>query len=269
MVAAQLSGRNQRVQRMRRLARTRDLRRSEGSYVVEGPLLVCQALEAGLGVEQVLVPASAASEPTVIRAEAAGVPCGVVDDPVFEGISSTRSAQPAIAEVAFHDVGLKDLASSGGTLLVLAGLADPGNAGTLVRTAEAFGAAGVVFAGGVDPYNPKVVRAAAGSTFRLPFAVAAGPPDGGDPAGAVVGELAGAGYSCWAAVPAGGTPPAEVPGDRPVALVLGSEPRGLTEATVGLCHGRLSIPTVGSVESLNVAAAGAVALYALGGGGTR
>ena len=105
-MTAELAGRNQRVQRMRRLVRDRDLRRAEHRYVVEGPMLVHQAIRAGLRVEQLLVPVSAAGHEIVEIAEAAGVPCGFVDDRVFDGISSTRAARPARAGVADHEVGI-------------------------------------------------------------------------------------------------------------------------------------------------------------------
>ena len=258
-MTVELAGGNQRVQRMRRLARDRDLRQTEGRYVVEGPILVEQAIQAGLDLEQLLVPVSAAHDGIVVAAEAAGVPCGLVEDRVFAGLTSTRSAQPAIAEVCEHHVDGGDLTAGGGTLLVLAEVSDPGNAGTLVRTAEAFGVDGVVFAGGVDPYNPKVVRSAAGSTFRVPFAVASGD----EVVPVVLSALAEAGYSCWATVPDGGITPEEVPVGRPVAVLLGNEPRGLTPEVITACDGTLTVPTVGQVESLNVAAAGAVLLYGL------
>lgn len=222
-------------------------------------MLVEQAIQAGLDLEQLLVPVSAAHDRIVVAAESVGVPCGLVEDRVFEGISSTRSAQPAIAEVCEHHVDGGDLTEGGGTLLVLAEVSDPGNAGTLVRTAEAFGVDGVVFAGGVDPYNPKVVRSAAGSTFRVPFAVASGD----EVVPVVIAALSGAGYSCWASVPDGGVTPGEVPTGRPVAVLLGNEPRGLAPEVIAACDGTLSVPTVGQVESLNVAAAGAVILYGL------
>lgn len=222
-------------------------------------MLVEQAIQAGLDLEQLLVPVSAAHDRIVVAAESVGVPCGLVEDRVFEGISSTRSAQPAIAEVCEHHVDGGDLTEGGGTLLVLAEVSDPGNAGTLVRTAEAFGVDGVVFAGGVDPYNPKVVRSAAGSTFRVPFAVASG--DEAVPL--VIAALSEAGYSCWASVPDGGVTPGEVPTGRPVAVLVGNEPRGLAPEVIAACDGTLSVPTVGQVESLNVAAAGAVILYGL------
>ncbi len=258
-MTVEIAGRNQRVQRMRRLARDRDLRQAEGRYVVEGPMLVEQAIRAGLDLEQLLVPVSASREGIVAIAEAAGVPCGLVEDGIFDGITSTRSAQPAIAEVCEHHVDGADLTAGRGTLLVLAEVSDPGNAGTLVRTAEAFGVDGVVFAGGVDPYNPKVVRSAAGSTFRVPFAVASG----NDVVPLVLTALTAAGYSCWATVPDGGGTPEEVPVDMPVALLLGNEPRGLSPEVVAACDGTLTVPTVGEVESLNVATSGAVLLSGL------
>jgi len=254
----EVSGRNPRIQRMRRLLRDRGFRYDEAAYVVEGPALVAEALDAGLDVRQVVVPASASDHRVLHRAGWSGVATLVVPDGVFEGLSSTRSPQPALAEVAFHDVELMDLATTDGPLLVLAEVSDPGNAGTLLRSAEAFGVTGVVVAGGVDPYNPKMVRAAAGSSFRVPFAVVDDPMT----ALRILGE---AGYGCWATVPHNGVAPAGVPSEGPVALILGNEPHGLSDEVVAACTGTVSIPTVGGVESLNVAIAGSIALHDLAG----
>ena len=168
-----VGGRNPALTRVRRLARDRTLRRREGVYLVEGPALVVDALSAGREVEQVFVPAEAAASAVAAASETSGVPCRRVDEALFDGLTTTMSAQPAIAVVARHDVSVPDLPADG-VVVVLAEVADPGNAGTLVRSAEAFGASGVIFAGGVDPYNPKCVRATAGSLFRLPFAVLEG-----------------------------------------------------------------------------------------------
>jgi len=251
------------LRRLRRLARDRGYRAETGTSVVEGPALVGEALDAGRDVRLVVVPASTVDDPAVAdllaRALALGIEVGSVVDRAFAGLTSTRSPQPAIAEVADHDLDPAALVASvrpGHPLLVLAEVADPGNAGTLFRSAEAFGAAGVLVAGGVDPYNPKVVRAAAGSSFRLPFARMATAAD-------ALALLAEAGVAAWAAVPRGGVPVAEVPVDGPVALVLGNEPRGLDDALVAACAGTTTLATTGDVESLNVAVAGSVALYEL------
>ena len=124
--------------------------------MVEGPALVGEAMEAGRDVRLVVVPASMAGDPTVsellARATDLGIESGTVVDRAFAGLTSTRSPQPAVAEVAHHDVNPAVLIESvrpGRPLLVLAELADPGNVGTLFRSAEAFGAAGVLVAGGV------------------------------------------------------------------------------------------------------------------------
>ena len=254
----EVSGRNPRIQRMRRLLRDRGFRYDEAAYVVEGPVLVAEALDAGREVRQVVVPASASNHHVLHRAGWSGAATLVVPDGVFEGLASTRSPQPALAEVAFHDVEPIDLATTVGPLLVLAEVSDPGNAGTLMRSAEAFGATGVVVAGGVDPYNPKLVRAAAGSSFRVPFAVV------GDPMTALR-ILDEAGYGCWATIPRGGLSPAAVPSEGPVALILGNEPHGLSDEVVAACVGTVSVPTVGGVDSLNVAIAGSIALHDLAG----
>ena len=254
----EVSGRNQRIQRMRRLLRDRGFRYDEATYVVEGPVLVAEALDAGREVRQVVVPASASNHHVLHRAGWSGAATLVVPDGVFEGLSSTRSPQPALAEVAFHDVEPIDLATTIGPLLVLAEVSDPGNAGTLMRSAEAFGATGVIVAGGVDPYSPKPVRAAAGSSFRVPFAVVDDPM-------AALRILDEAGYGSWATIPRGGLSPAAVPSEGPVALILGNEPHGLSDEVVAACVGTVSVPTVGGVDSLNVAIAGSIALHDLAG----
>ena len=253
-----VGGRNRALTRVRRLARDRTFRRDEGVYLVEGPTLIVDALLAGREVEQVLVPSASASSDVVAAAKRSNVPCLLVDDDVFDGLTTTRSAQPAVAVVDRHDVPLADLPTDG-VLVVLSELADPGNAGTLVRSAEAFGASGIVFAGGVDPYNPKCVRATAGSLFRLPFAIF----EGTDAIGQAFGQIEGSGRTSWGSVSDGGIAPTEVPDDEPMALLLGNEPHGLADDILARCDGLVTIPTTGSGDSLNVAVAGSVLLYAL------
>lgn len=251
------------VRRIRRLVRDRKYRFEEGASAVEGPSLVVEALDAGLDVRLVLVPSGAIEDPAVSalleRTSDLKVKVAVVVDRVFATLASTRSPQPAVAEVGHHDVApatLMRATLSGKPLLVLVDLADPGNVGTLFRSAEAFGAAGLMIVGGVDPYNPKVVRAAAGSSFRLPFARL-------DEASDVFSMLTENGVAAWAAVPLNGIPVSEVPIGVPTALVLGNEPRGLAEDQISACVGSTTVSTLRGVESLNVAVAGSVALYEL------
>ncbi len=262
------SGSNPRVRGLRKLARDRGQRHELRSFVVEGPGLVAEALDAGRDVRMVVVPESSLDDLEVgprldallARAETTGADVGSVPDSVFEGLTSTTSPQPALAEVGFVDVDPDVLLAGvevGHPLLVLVGLADPGNVGTLLRSSEAFGAAGLLLVGGVDPYNPKVVRAAAGSAFRIPFAMVAD-----DEAVDVLRRLAAADIAAWATVPAGGTPMAEMATSAGLsALVLGNEPHGLTEDVLAACAGLVTVETTGNIDSLNVAVAGSVALY--------
>jgi TrmH family RNA methyltransferase len=130
-------------------------------------------------------------------------------------------------------------------VLVLWRISDPGNVGTLLRTADAFGAAVSLSAECADPLGPRALRASAGAIFRVPLIASEDLPT-----------------RCVALVAHGGEPLAEVSLEPPLAFLLGSEREGLPESLVTQCH-KATIPTPGEAESLNVAAAGAIALYEL------
>ncbi|MBV8562268.1 MAG: RNA methyltransferase, partial [Actinobacteria bacterium] len=130
--------------------------------------------------------------------------------------------------------------------LALWRVADPGNVGTLLRAADAFGAGVALSAGCADPTSPKALRASMGAIFRVPLS------EFDEPAGRRV-----------ALVPRGGTPLPEVAVDGEVVLVLGAEREGLPEDVLARCDEQATIPQAGPAESLNVAMAGAIALYEL------
>ncbi|MBU3702575.1 MAG: RNA methyltransferase, partial [Acidimicrobiia bacterium] len=147
------------------------------------------------------------------------------------------------------------LMGGSGPVLVLADVADPGNVGTLVRTAEAAGAAGVVVTGSsADPFGPKAVRASAGSAARVPIAEVAVMAD-------VLQAATSAARRTVATVVAGGSAPETIDLADPVCLLLGSEAHGLDDATVAACTTSVTVPMAGAVESVNVAIAGAVVLF--------
>lgn len=225
--------------------------------MVEGPVLVADALRAGLAVDEVLVAPGVAPH-VVAEATGRGVAVRTVAPEVLERAVDARTP-PGIAAVAHRvEVPVADAvrAAAGGPLaLVLADVRDPGNAGTLLRTAEASGAAAVLFCGdSVDPCNPKCVRASAGALFHLPVS-------SGGAAATVLEELRGAGVRTAATVVRGGTPYDEVDLTGPLALVLGNEAHGLDPGLEPLVDQRLSIPMAGRAESLNVAMAGAVLAF--------
>ncbi len=149
---------------------------------------------------------------------------------------------------------LDSLLASAQTLVVLDRVQDPGNLGTILRSVEAFGGAGLLLLTGcASPANPKVIRAAMGSSFRVPLLANLDGP-------ALVGRLRAAGFACLATGP-GGDDLRRAPLPERAAFFLGSEGTGLAPTLRAVCDRCLTIPMPGPVESLNVAAATAVCLY--------
>ncbi|MBI2705316.1 MAG: RNA methyltransferase [Actinobacteria bacterium] len=253
--AVPLSARNPKVQELRRLLGRRSARQEAGRFVVEGPALVAEALRAGIEVEAVFAGGDGLATPAVAVARAGGVPVHAVAAGALERVGSTVAPQPVLAVAHRCDRAAREvLAAAGGRLvLVLAGVSDPGNAGTLVRSAEASGAGGVLFAGdAVDPFNPKVVRASAGSLFRMPFSAGVPAPD-------ALALLAAAGYATIGTVPRGGAAFDDCDLTRPVAVVLGNEAHGLPDGVE--LDFLVTIPIAEPVESLNVAMAGTLICF--------
>jgi RNA methyltransferase, TrmH family len=248
------------VARVRRLARRSSARRDEARLVLDGPTLLREALDAGIGVEEVLL--DVAARPDVVevaeRARGSGASLRVVADGVLERAADTVTPNGVVAVVERPEVSLgAALASavSTGLALILVGVGDPGNAGTLLRAAEAAGVGAVLFSGGsVDPGNPKCVRASAGALFHVPVAI-------GGEAVEVLEEVAGAGLRRVGTVAAGGTPHTEADLRQPTAIVLGSEAHGLPAGVDAAIDARITIPMVGRTESLNVAMAGSVLCF--------
>lgn len=212
--------------------------------MIEGPGLVAEAVAAGVELEAVYAAPSAAQ-----AVAAFGVPVQVLAEGVLERVATTVAPQPMLAVARCPDVTLSTLGAAR-FVVVAAGLADPGNLGTVLRVAEAAGADGLVLTPGtVDPYSPKVVRASAGALFHLPVVV-----------DVAAGELAfGLGLPLLATVATGGVPYDEAPLGPPVAIVLGNEAHGLPDDLP--VDGVVSIPHAGRAESLNVAMAAAVVCF--------
>jgi TrmH family RNA methyltransferase len=213
--------------------------------VVEGALLVRELLASPLEVEAVYLGPEA---PADLRD--ASVPLVDLAAGVAERVASTVAPQPVLAVARRPGRRLDDLAGAS-FVVVGARLADPGNMGTILRTAEAAGADGVVLTPeSVDVWNPKVVRASAGAAFHLP--VVEGP---------TLEELQSLGLPLVATVVEGGEPYDERDWTAPAAVVLGSEAHGLASAELAACRDRVSIPHAGRAESLNVGMAAAVVCF--------
>jgi TrmH family RNA methyltransferase len=226
-----------------RLHRGRE-RRKRGLTLVEGPNAVAAALEAGAGIESMFALASDA----IAREIASEGRCAVtwVAPSVLSRIADTEHPRGPVAVLRTPDAAPLTPTDT----VVVAGVADPGNTGTLIRSAAAFGFAVVVLPGSADPWAPKVMRSAAGAHFSAPITF--GVPVGAD-------DLRAAGLGVVASTPRGGGDPGEL-GEAPIALLVGSEAHGLPDDVVADADAVVSIETA-RVESLNAAVAGSILMY--------
>jgi TrmH family RNA methyltransferase len=243
------------AKRLRKLVNQRKARSQERAFVVDGPKLVAEALDpAGHAeVETVVVGPRVddASAGVIALAETSGVTVQRVDDSVLRTILDPVTPQPVAAIVARRDHTVDDLASTA-MALCLVEARDPGNVGTLIRSAEAAGAAGLVLIGAsVDPTNPKTVRASAGSVLRVPTVHL---PDLND----AMAELAATGRPLVATVARGEAIPYDEVRLVDAAVLLGNEAHGLPEAVIARADVTATIPLAGSTESLNLAVAGSL-----------
>ncbi|MEV4239075.1 RNA methyltransferase [Nocardia sp. NPDC049737] len=235
-------------------------RRKTGQFLAEGANSVAAALETGR-VRELFYSMHAATRenPLIAGAAAAGVRTTLVSERAAEHLGETVTAPGLVAVCDHVDVPLADVLAERPTLLAVpVEIAEPGNAGTLIRVADAVGANGVVLAGdAVDPHNGKCVRASAGSLFHVPIARHRD-------IGEVLDAVAAAGITVLATAAKG-----EVDLDEadellagPVAWLFGNEAHGLDPAVAARADHRVRIPIHGRAESLNLAAAAAICLYA-------
>lgn len=260
-VGGPFTPRTPRIVAARRLHRRRD-RDATRRFLAEGPQAVREALAVpGVVVELFGTPAALDRHPE-LAARAAGedVPVSEVTDEALAALAETVAPQGLVALCRHLDVPLDRALAAGPRLVaVLAEIRDPGNAGTVLRTADAAGAGAVVFAGdAVDPYNGKCVRASAGSLFHLDVVRAADPRQ-------VVDALRAAGHTVLATTGYGDDDLDDLADAgrlaAPTAWLFGSEAHGLPEELTAAADARVRVPLHGRAESLNLAAAAAVCLY--------
>ncbi len=242
----------------RRLASIAALQRRKdgwgsGRFVIEGPTLLDEALESGLVIAEVYATQAALrAHQRLGELEAAGTPVFAIEERAMDRISDLETPPGLIAVVEHPPVPLGTLVEGDEPVLALA-LADPGNAGTLLRSARAFGIERAVFGrGGVDPYHPKVVRAAMGALFRMKISLGTGE------------ELVGAARASGRpiiAVDLDGEPLDRFAFPQRPVLVIGHERHGV-RTWLPVRDGAVRIPQDG-VESLNAGVAGSIVLYQL------
>jgi TrmH family RNA methyltransferase len=263
MPTADIRARRPRLIQSRQNARVKELRSgfsraaltAEGHIAIEGDHLIREALASGLSLSALFV--ESGNEALL---DGLSLPESVeilaLPPDVFASAVHTESPQGIAALVEPPSFTLdKVLAVDAAVLMVVsAGLQDPGNFGTLIRSAEAFGATSfVLLPGTVSLFNQKTLRASSGSAFRLPC-VAANPKD-------LFAALSARGIHTLAAVASGGDPLTQHDLTLPSAVILGNEGNGIPDEVLRFADKRVTIPTPGPVESLNAAIAGSILLY--------
>ena len=222
---------------------------SEGWCVAETLHLLEEALRSRCQVKQVLAAESAREQ----LPRLGGIKLAVLPDALLQKVSGTEASQGIIALVEPPEWKLEQLFADRALVVVLDSLQDPGNAGAIVRAAEAFGATGAIFLKGTaSPFNPKTLRASAGSLFRVPFLYGMDPALGR----AALRENQ---VTLYAAVPSRPGAVADVDFTVACALIVGNEGRGISREWRGIARD-VSIPTM-AVESLNAAMAAGILLY--------
>lgn len=248
------SRKNDVVRVFRGLAREKKLREERGSFVIEGDHLCGEAVAAGLDIRYALITERARERyPQTAQALISGAAqYAVISEDIAEYISDTKAPQGLFAEVARPAAAT----SHNGRLVLLDGVQDPGNVGTIIRTAEALGLGGVLLSSDcADVYSPKTLRASMGSVFRL-TCISCDIPQ-------MITSLKDEGYSVFGSMlDETAQRLGEILFPERSAVVIGSEGRGISDEVKEACTGGLYIPISGA-ESLNAAAAASIILWEL------
>jgi TrmH family RNA methyltransferase len=257
-----------RIVQSKQNSRLKDLRRAlakpgrDGLAAVEGPILIEEALRSGLRLRCMFAAQGSepllSSLPLASKALSSHLEVLLFPQVTLDSVLTTENPQSVAALVEMPDWTWAHVLGSRQTspalIVVLAGIQDPGNLGTIVRAAEAFGATGIVtLPGTVSAWNPKAVRASAGSMFRLPL-VAATEKE-------TLEELREAGVRIIATSVHRAQPAYEADLTIPVALIIGNEGNGVPDDLARKAGTRITVPCPGPVESLNAAVATGVLLY--------
>lgn len=247
------SKQNATLKHLQRLGREKKYRKVCGEMLCEGDKMLAEALDSGAQIKTLLVRENAAGSLLLTRAEQAGATLFCAPDDLFRTASDVETPQHVIFSCA-PPVWDEQALAGASRVLLLDGLQDPGNLGTILRTAEAFALDAVILCEGcADPHSPKVVRSTMGAVFRLPC-----------PQLALcrAAELLRAnGLPVYAAALAADSEPIGTVALSRAAVIIGSEGKGVSEAALALSDKRVIIPMAGRAESLNAGVAAAIFIY--------
>jgi len=229
----------------------------DGYCAIEGPRILEEAIRSGLRFRAVFFNETAATRAERLLSQlGAQVETLVLPDKLFASVVPSESPQGVAALARWKEFSLEDVMAKAqaGPLLAIAGVQDPGNLGTILRSAEAFGAGGVVLGEGtVSPFNPKVVRGSAGSVFRLPVARAK--------LSEALERMKALGLRLVATASHKGSPLDQANLSGPLAIFVGSEGAGVSRDLIKAMDEVVAIPQATQVDSLNVGVAASIVLY--------
>lgn len=239
---------NEKIKRLRLLSKDSAFRKSEGEFVAEGPHLLEEALAERAPITAVFAALDKPPEELLARLPA-DIPVYMLPSDLLESVAPAQTTQGILFTCRMQTRKM----ATGGRYLLLDELADPGNVGTILRTADAFAFDGVLLtAGSADVYNPKTIRATMGAIFRMPIHIVE--PNQLNMA------LKGLSVPLYAAILEESQLPEELlPG--PCCIAIGNEARGVSPSVLQLAHGRIRIPMPGRAESLNAAVAAGILCY--------
>jgi RNA methyltransferase, TrmH family len=242
------------VQAARKLQRRKG-RAAARAFLIEGLTLLQDAITAGAEVTEVFVEDGPDRAPVEEICASNGITLYRVDRQVGRLLAQTVTAPGVVAVVRFPDIALADISSEADLVLVVAEVRNPGNAGTLVRSAAAAGAGAVIFSQrAVDPFAPKTIRSAAGTIFRVPLVL-------DEKLERAIALLRQHGFVVAAADARAELTPEGCDMTRPIAFIVGNEAHGIPKGIEGSVDQVIGIPMPGSAESLNVAVAGSILLF--------
>ncbi len=220
--------------------------------MIEGTKNVREALRYGAHLDHILIDEE---QPDLLEEFGEDSDRAVlVRDNIFKGLTDEKTPQGIMAVARFYSHSMDEILQEGDRFLILDRIQDPGNMGTLIRSADAFGADGILISSdSCDVYSPKVVRAAMGSTFHVPFACA--------DTGRIMEALKEAGVFIIGTSPHADVGIGDMEIKRPVAVILGNESGGIDDEIIAGCDDIVKIDMKGRAESLNAAVAGSILMY--------
>lgn len=239
---------NDQVKQWKKLHKRKE-RSKSGYFLVEGFHLIEEAFKSQWLIKEIIL-----REETILPESYEDLPVVIVSEGVFQHLAQTETPQGIIAVIQRKE----DMTVKGNKVLLIDGVQDPGNLGTMIRTADAAGFSSIILGDGtVDVYNDKVIRSTQGSLFHLEIVE-------GDLINEV-SNLKNAGFEIWATALENATVYKEVPLTEKIALILGNEGSGVQPNIIGIADQIVTIPIYGQAESLNVSVAAGILMYHLQG----